>query len=162
VVFIAGMEDEVFPSQKADFDTSQLEEERRLCYVAITRAEKTLYICHANERFVYGQTQFRSRSRFLEEIPPHLLESKATVKKADKPAPKKSAGKSVENFNPFRNKAASNADLNLPYSINERVTHKKFGLGIVRSVSEKTIEVEFTAGKKKFLTAAIDKFIQKA
>ena len=162
VVFIAGMEDEVFPSQKADFDTGQLEEERRLCYVAITRAEKTLYICHANERFVYGQTQYRSRSRFLEEIPPHLIESKTKIKKAEKPAQKKAPGKSVENFNPFKKKAAAGADLNLPYSINDRVTHKKFGLGIVRNVNEKTIEVEFTAGKKKFLTAAIDKFIQKA
>ena len=81
VVFIAGMEDEVFPSQKADYDTNQLEEERRLCYVAITRAEKTLFICHANERFVYGQTQMRSRSRCLEEIPPHLLESKTKKEK---------------------------------------------------------------------------------
>lgn len=161
VVFIAGMEDEVFPSQKADFDTGQLEEERRLCYVAITRAEKTLYICHANERFVYGQSQYRSRSRFLEEIPPHLIESKTKV---EKPVQKKkpTASKGVENFNPFKKKAAGSADLNLPYSVNDRVTHKKFGLGIVRNVNEKTIEVEFTAGKKKFLTAAIDKFIQKA
>jgi len=160
VVFIAGMEDEVFPSSKADYDTNQLEEERRLCYVAITRAEKTLYICHANERFVYGQTQPRSRSRFLGEIPPHLLENK---NKKEKPVQKKTTEKkkSIENFNPLRDKKSAGNTLDLPYSVNERVTHKKFGMGIVRAVNEKTIEVEFTVGKKKFLTAAIDKFIQK-
>ena len=160
VVFIAGMEDEVFPSQKADYDTSQLEEERRLCYVAITRAEKTLFICHANERFVYGQTQARSRSRFLEEIPPHLLENK-TKKES---APKKKVvrkSKSAENFNPFREKSSGTEGKDLPYSVNEKVSHKKFGMGIVRSANEKTIEVEFAVGKKKFLTVAIDKFIQK-
>lgn len=127
--------------------------------MAITRAEKTLYICHANERFVYGQTQYRSRSRFLEEIPPHLLAGQP--KKEERTFTKKPEKKtSVENFNPLRSKAEK-VDANLPYSVNERVSHKKFGLGIVRAINDKTVEVEFTVGKKKFLTAAIDKFIQK-
>lgn len=162
VVFIAGMEDQVFPSERADFDSGQLEEERRLCYVAITRAEKQLFIAYAGERFVYGTTQYRSKSRFINEIPPHLL-NYLTPKKKDSSKEKSNSrlGRSssrIENFNPL--KSSSNPDLK--YKPNDRVVHKKFGLGIVRDINDKTTEVEFTIGRKKFLTQVIDKFIQKA
>ncbi len=162
VVFVVGVEDEVFPGSKVDFDPSQLEEERRLCYVAITRAEEKLYMYYARERFVYGQMQYRTQSRFIEEIPGHLVEL-INVKKIEKaPASKSTAShSSVENFNPFREVDSKKTDSNLPYSIGDKVTHKKFGLGIVRSINEKTVEVEFGIGKKKFLTMAADKFINK-
>ncbi|ADO82897.1 ATP-dependent helicase [Ilyobacter polytropus] len=161
VVFVVGVEDEVFPGSKVEYDPTQLEEERRLCYVAITRAEEKLYMYYAKQRFVYGQMQFRTQSRFLDEIPGHLVEL-MNVKKIEKTPEKKSSVKSsIENFNPIRDGKSKASSSNLPYSIGEKVTHKKFGLGIVRSINDKTIEVEFSIGKKKFLTMAADKFINK-
>ena len=161
VVFVVGVEDEVFPGSKVEYDPTQLEEERRLCYVAITRAEEKLYMYYAKQRFVYGQMQFRTQSRFLDEIPGHLVEL-INVKKIEKaPENKPVAKSSVENFNPIRDGKSKVSDSNLPYSIGEKVTHKKFGLGIVRNINDKTVEVEFSIGKKKFLTMAADKFINK-
>ena len=161
VVFVVGVEDEVFPGSKVEYDPTQLEEERRLCYVAITRAEEKLYMYYAKQRFVYGQMQLRTQSRFLDEIPGHLVEL-INVKKIEKAPEKKTSGKSsIENFNPIRDKKSKASSGNLPYSIGEKVTHKKFGLGIVRNINDKTIEVEFSIGKKKFLTMAADKFINK-
>ena len=161
VVFVVGVEDEVFPGSKVEYDPTQLEEERRLCYVAITRAEEKLYMYYAKQRFVYGQMQFRTQSRFLDEIPGHLVEL-MNVKKIEKTPEKKPSVKfSIENFNPIRDGKSKESSSNLPYSMGEKVTHKKFGLGIVRSINDKTIEVEFSIGKKKFLTMAADKFINK-
>lgn len=161
VVFVVGVEDEVFPGSKVEYDPTQLEEERRLCYVAITRAEEKLYMYYAKQRFVYGQMQFRTQSRFLDEIPGHLVEL-INVKKIEKASESKPTAKaSIENFNPIRDGKSKASSNNLPYSIGEKVTHKKFGLGIVRSINDKTVEVEFGIGKKKFLTMAADKFIDK-
>ncbi|WP_320046626.1 UvrD-helicase domain-containing protein [uncultured Ilyobacter sp.] len=161
VVFVVGVEDEVFPGSKVEYDPTQLEEERRLCYVAITRAEEKLYMYYAKQRFVYGQMQFRTQSRFLDEIPGHLVEL-INVKKIEKaPEGKPAVKSSIENFNPIRDGKLKTSGTKLPYSVGEKVTHKKFGLGIVRSINDKTIEVEFSTGKKKFLTMAADKFINK-
>ena len=77
-VYIAGMEEDTFPSYRAlEFaDPADLEEERRLCYVGITRARKVLTLTSAAERMVYGQTYLKSPSRFLSEIPPELIDHK--------------------------------------------------------------------------------------
>ena len=69
VVFITGLEEGLFPNEKALSDFEGLEEERRLMYVAITRARKRLYISHAQTRMLHGQTRYNVRSRFLEELP---------------------------------------------------------------------------------------------
>lgn len=74
VVFIIGAEEGLFPSYRAMDSTEELEEERRLCYVAMTRAKKDLYILCARQRMMYGQTSFTKPSRFLSEIPQELLE----------------------------------------------------------------------------------------
>lgn len=74
LVFIAGLEENLFPHTRAQNSQSELEEERRLCYVAITRAEKYLYITHAMKRRVYGEEMPAEPSRFLMEFPPELLE----------------------------------------------------------------------------------------
>jgi DNA helicase II / ATP-dependent DNA helicase PcrA len=74
LVFIAGLEENLFPHTRAQNSQSELEEERRLCYVAITRAEKYLYITHAMKRRVYGEEMPAEPSRFLMEFPPDLLE----------------------------------------------------------------------------------------
>src|SRR5262249_6769094 len=74
VVFIIGMEERVFPGNRAFLDNEEMEEERRLAYVGITRAEKKLYLTCARSRLLYGRTNSNAPSRFLEEIPNQLKE----------------------------------------------------------------------------------------
>lgn len=69
IVFLVGFENEIFPGARASFDEKEMEEERRLCYVALTRAEKKLYLSHTAIRFVYGQDRLATPSVFLKEIP---------------------------------------------------------------------------------------------
>ena len=73
VVFLIGLEDGVFPHVRSIGDPDELEEERRLCYVGITRAERRLYLCHAWSRMMFGSTDYRPPSRFLDEIPSELM-----------------------------------------------------------------------------------------
>ncbi len=73
-VFIVGLEDGIFPHYRSMTDSAQLEEERRLLYVGITRAQKRLYLCHAWGRTLFGQTNYNPPSRFLNELPPSLLD----------------------------------------------------------------------------------------
>ena len=80
-VFIAGLEENVFPSYRSIGDEDRLEEERRLMYVGITRARNRLYLCRARERTLYNQTSYNEPSRFLREIPARLLEDEWTQKK---------------------------------------------------------------------------------
>jgi len=74
VVFLVGMEEGLFPHSRCQEDPSELEEERRLCYVGMTRAKDRLYLTCAHSRMLYGNIQYNTRSRFLEEIPPELLD----------------------------------------------------------------------------------------
>jgi len=74
-VFIAGMEEGLFPHSRAATSEEDLEEERRLCYVAITRAQKNLYITHAMQRRIFGEESITEPSRFLNELPLELLEN---------------------------------------------------------------------------------------
>ena len=74
VVFVVGMEESIFPHSRALTDPAQMEEERRLCYVGMTRAKDRLYLLHANSRVLYGGIQANMASRFLGEIPEHLRE----------------------------------------------------------------------------------------
>ena len=74
IVFLVGFENEIFPGARASFDEKEMEEERRLCYVALTRAEKKLYLSHTAIRFVYGQDRLATPSIFLKEIPEKLLD----------------------------------------------------------------------------------------
>ncbi len=88
VVFMTGMEEGIFPGERAGDSGEQLEEERRLCYVGMTRAREKLYMTNAKRRRVYGSYQFNRPSRFLTEIPTHLLEveGKKNIGKAVTPA----------------------------------------------------------------------------
>ncbi|MGI6588323.1 MAG: DNA helicase PcrA [Peptococcia bacterium] len=71
-VFLIGMEEGIFPHYRAFYDSQELEEERRLCYVAMTRAQERLYLVNARERYLYGRKNMNQSSRFLEEVPPQL------------------------------------------------------------------------------------------
>ena len=78
VVFLAGMEDGLFPGFRAMEKDEDMEEERRLCYVAVTRAKEQLYLTCAERRLLYGRTQYSHPSRFIDEMPEELLESNIT------------------------------------------------------------------------------------
>lgn len=73
-VFMVGMEENLFPSARSQDDNARMEEERRLCYVGITRARERLYLSHAARRMLYNQMQFNDRSRFIDDIPPRVME----------------------------------------------------------------------------------------
>ncbi len=158
VVFLTGLEQEIFPGFAALTEESVLEEERRLCYVAITRAEEELYLTHAKERMVYGRTSYmRPPSTFLEEIPKELVEGRKAVEEEKIKKIESKVKTSIENFNPFKTKA--NIDCN--YSVGEKLVHKKFGIGIVKGIEEKAITIKFSEGEKKILLAIADKFLEK-
>ncbi|KKP48499.1 MAG: Superfamily I DNA and RNA helicase [Candidatus Woesebacteria bacterium GW2011_GWA1_33_30] len=83
VVFIVGMEEGIFPHSRSLWEKEQLEEERRLCYVGITRAKETLILCYASKRLFYGETSSNAPSRFLSDIPEHLLNGSLEIIKND-------------------------------------------------------------------------------
>ncbi|MFH1611710.1 MAG: 3'-5' exonuclease, partial [bacterium] len=74
IVFVVGCEDGVFPHSRSLFDPRQMEEERRLCYVALTRAKEKAYMTYAKQRRIFGQTTINPPSRFILELPSHLVE----------------------------------------------------------------------------------------
>ena len=87
VVFLPGFEDGIFPSIQSASDPEELEEERRLAYVAITRAKERLYCIHVRERLIFGKTQFNPRSRFIDEIPEEIIDLGYMPKKEESPQP---------------------------------------------------------------------------
>jgi len=128
VVFLTGMEEEVFPHQRSLTNPRELEEERRLAYVGITRAEQRLYLTRAVSRNWYGRPAFHSPSRFLSEIPAALIEWKrdaAAVAAASTPASARLASR--PGVNAVGNRAVP------ALTAGDRVNHDKFGLGTVVS-----------------------------
>ncbi|MBO0821904.1 MAG: ATP-binding domain-containing protein, partial [Nocardiopsaceae bacterium] len=130
VVFLTGMEEEMFPHQMSLTDPKQMEEERRLAYVGITRAERRLYLSRAASRTSWGRPAFHSPSRFLSEIPAELVEWKRSGADA--------AGSSM----PAGARMASRPNASVPgnrivpaLAPGDRVTHDKFGLGTVVSAN---------------------------
>ncbi len=117
-VFISGLEEGLFPHEQAAYEHGGLEEERRLMYVAVTRARQRLYLSHAQSRMLHGQVRYGIPSRFLDEIPEELLKRLNT-----KPTAKAYASLSVQT-------SSTNA---YPYKIGQSVRHAKFGEGVVVS-----------------------------
>ncbi|MBQ2956191.1 MAG: DNA helicase PcrA [Clostridia bacterium] len=93
-VFLIGMEDEIFPTSRSLFDEEKMEEERRLCYVGITRAKRQLYLTNARSRALYGSRQFNMKSRFLDEIPPRLIENLNQSRQSERRMPPARTGSS--------------------------------------------------------------------
>jgi len=165
VVFLAGMEEGLFPSARSSQTAEDLEEERRLCYVAITRAKEQLYISNAKTRTLYGQTTHQTNSRFLTEIPSTLLEEdgvsgtdRAFSQTAQIPQLVKRSATEI-----FRTvSASSSADkVSLDYTAGERVHHKKFGDGTIIQVQkfekDAMLEISFDSGETKRLMAVFAK-----
>ncbi|MCG7339883.1 DNA helicase PcrA [Staphylococcus sp. ACRSN] len=146
IVFIMGMEESLFPHIRAikSDDDHEMQEERRICYVAITRAEETLYITHATSRMLFGRPQSNMPSRFLREIPEDLLE-KVNQSKA-KPQNNngfKSATKQPEKRGYSRRATTtSKSQTNSDWKVGDKVVHKSWGEGMVSNVNEKNGSVE--------------------
>ncbi|NHZ70434.1 MAG: ATP-binding domain-containing protein, partial [Proteobacteria bacterium] len=117
-VFLTGLEDGVFPHMRALGDPKELEEERRLCYVGITRAEERLYLTRAWSRNMWGQTNYNGASRFLGEIPDHLLTKAKRVRRSA----------TMEARQPTT--TVSDADV----SVGDTVRHAHWGEGVVREI----------------------------
>ncbi|MGL4988944.1 MAG: ATP-dependent helicase [Cetobacterium sp.] len=166
VVFLTGVEDDIFPgSKKVLFNPEELEEERRLCYVAITRAEEKLYITYAKSRFVYGEFLGKMKSRFIEELPEGVLER---TERAQEILPKSRSSHNGNKLTGYKNVIDAN-DLkklknisNSPFSMGEKVIHSKFGLGKVVEISEKKLGVQFVDGKRDIAIILATKFLTKA
>ncbi|MEN9897945.1 MAG: hypothetical protein RLZZ66_1594 [Pseudomonadota bacterium] len=124
LVFLVGLEEGLFPSQQSIYDVGKLEEERRLCYVGITRAREKLYITHAEKRLLYGRETPTSKSRFLRELPTELLEEVRPKREVSRPITAKSPSFSMTSLP----KAMQNES---SYSLGQRVEHDSFGAGVI-------------------------------
>ncbi len=174
VVFVAGMEEGIFPHASYDGDEASVEEERRLAYVAITRARKRLYLTHATTRRTYGSVQANAPSRFLREIPETDVERVGVgssgfagvgwEKRGDRHGTFGSGrGSSVYGGNVFGSRTRSTGGSSRPaaapapvgpkpdaaraaasFAAGDHVSHKTFGPGVVLAASGDTIEVKFT------------------
>ncbi len=143
VVFLTGMEDGVFPHMRALGQTKELEEERRLAYVGITRARERLYVTRSSMRSAWGQPAYNPPSRFLEEIPETLIEWKRKGGSAAPPSlgsSSSAAGSSVLSTgrgggaNRFATRRGVREREVVALTVGDRVTHDSFGLGTVVAV----------------------------
>ncbi|WP_048601179.1 DNA helicase PcrA [Rubeoparvulum massiliense] len=121
-VFLVGMEEGLFPHNRALSDEHEMEEERRLAYVGITRAEKGLYLTYARSRTIYGRIQSMPASRFIDEIPEELLERDG--KKQQQAMFRSSTSLRSQRIHP-------GADLTLSWKVGEKVQHGKWGIGTI-------------------------------
>lgn len=169
-VFMVGMEDGIFPSHMTISygDDGELEEERRLCYVGITRAMKDLTLTCAQQRMIRGETQYNKVSRFVREIPRELVDLGHTIQekkpKAEDllPTPTKySKMKEIlqsRNYKPREFKVTKSGSLD--YDVGDTVRHIKFGVGIVKEIVEGgrdyevTVEFDKVGVKKMFASFA--------
>lgn len=125
-VFLIGMEEGIFPHNNSLMDPEQLEEERRLCYVAITRAKQNLWITNARKRTIFGMDSYNPTSRFIDEIRPELLDS--NVMKTE-PV--------------FILKKENEIDTSIEYQFGDKIIHETFGIGVVVGIDKSIISVAF-------------------
>lgn len=154
LVFLAGLEEGLFPHQMSIDEPGRLEEERRLCYVGITRAEQQLVMSYAEQRQLHGQTRFNPPSRFLNELPnalvndvrPKVKTYRTSYQKSYPGGEKKSASASVANVY---------AQADSGFSIGQRVSHAKFGDGVITdaegSGASARVQVNFSTAGRKWL-----------
>ncbi len=153
IVFIPGMEDGVFPSMQTIMEAGELNEERRLAYVGITRAKEKLYLIKTRERMLFGSTTHNRESRFVTEIPSNLLEKTGNENIF---ANHQYEYKSQQKFDPFAKKPATQPTSN-HYQVGNTVYHKAFGTGMVLSTtpmgSDTMLEIAFDKVGTKTLMA---------
>jgi DNA helicase-2/ATP-dependent DNA helicase PcrA len=144
LLFLCGMEDGLFPHQRSLNDAAGLEEERRLCYVGITRARKELYLTHAEQRRLHGEQKYSIPSRFLREIPAELVEEVRPAMVVSRPIYRRTESLSTAIAGGLR--------------LGQRVRHGKFGEGVVLrssgSGAHTQVEVNFEGSGTKWLVVA--------
>jgi len=164
VVFLSGLEDGLFPGQRSMASEDDLAEERRLCYVGITRARARLFMTFAGQRTLFGQTQYQKKSRFLTEIPGELLDEQATEQKSafsfDSDTSRRGDYQSPADKVSFSTLPKVN---DLPkgetnFKVGDKVEHRKFGGGVVKVAqavgNDMRLEVDFeNVGRKNLLAA---------
>ena len=176
-VFLVGFEDGLFPGMRSIGDAEEMEEERRLCYVAITRAKQTLTISHARQRMLYGRTSAALPSRFLKEIPESCIVRKGAVRRVQEPARGYDSGFSqIPNYGGTTKKpqpkhmsssVASNQKATyLELNQGDMVMHAAFGRGLVLSVMKMSgdalLEIAFDdIGTKKLMAKTASAHMKK-
>ena len=154
LVFLAGMEEGLFPHRMSMDKIASLEEERRLCYVGITRAKSKLYLTHAESRRLHGEVNLCRPSRFIKEIPKQLIDEiklKTTISRTK-----------VNRRNGMRDSLSSGAEIpQTEISLGQRVAHGKFGEGVVLNYegqgSNARVQVNFDAAGSKWLVLSYAK-----
>ncbi len=145
LVFIAGLEEGMFPSQQSLEEIGRLEEERRLCYVGMTRAMKKLYLSHAESRRLYGQEKYHKPSRFLRELPASCIEEIRMQSQVTRPV---NVGRLSSTF-------TQESFENTGFSLGQQVMHAKFGEGVVLNYEgsgpQSRIQVNFANVGSKWL-----------
>ncbi|WP_440996660.1 DNA helicase II [Arhodomonas sp. SL1] len=149
VVFLAGMEEGLFPHRMSLDEPGRLEEERRLAYVGITRAQERLLLSHAERRRLHGRDEYTVPSRFVDELPPELVEEIRARFAVSGPGVRAAvSGPAVE----------PEAEASVPFQLGQRVQHRKFGEGTVLTLEGNgagaRIQVHFDAAGTKWLVAA--------
>ena len=170
-VFMAGMEEGLFPHARTLLDDTEIEEERRTCYVGITRAQRRLYLTYARQRTIYGRTEMSHPSRFLAEIPEELVEHKAadffaesahTRERSDVWGRGTSGTRRVYMPPPPQHTAADGSvirpDSAAKFTAGDAVRHSKWGDGRIVAISGEGEEAELTIA---FHGEGIKKFVQK-
>ena len=181
-VFLVGFEDGLFPGMRAIGDPEEMEEERRLCYVAITRAKQTLTISHAKQRMIYGRTSGTLPSRFLKEIPESFIVKKGGYRARTAAEPSASAGDSYPRYSGGSSYAAKRAAARhsessmlqsgtaqapmLDLNKGDMITHAAFGRGLVLSVmkmgGDALLEIAFDdIGTKKLMAKTASAHMKK-
>jgi len=149
LVFLAGMEEGLFPHQRSSDDPAKLEEERRLCYVGMTRAKRRLFLTHAEARRLHGADYYPMASRFIREIPAELIEEVRLRASVSRPAYRR-AEQSMS--------GAPSASDNGDFRLGQRVEHPKFGEGVVLMYegqgSHARVQVNFESAGAKWLVVA--------
>jgi len=151
VVFISGLEEGLCPHEQSTYEANGLEEERRLMYVAVTRARQRLYLSHAQSRMLHGQVRYGIPSRFLDEIPDELLKHLNS-----KPVAKSGYGRDYNELPAVMSKQQSSTQKSaMPWKVGQQVAHNKFGNGVVVSyegnANDMRVQVNFGREGLKWL-----------
>lgn len=160
-VFLMGMEEGVFPGIRAFSDEAEIEEERRLCYVGITRAKERLFLSRAQSRTLFGSTKYNLPSRFLEEIPAELLDCKEErakiVSDIEHIGGARPVGFGKSGFLAQKDEVKKAAAPKVQFAPGDQVKHRKFGIGTIVSAqpmgADTLLRIAFEEGEKKLLAA---------
>jgi DNA helicase-2/ATP-dependent DNA helicase PcrA len=150
-VFVSGLEEGLFPHENSLTEADGIEEERRLMYVALTRARRRLYLTYTQSRMLHGQTRFNVPSRFFQEIPPELMRK---LKGGMRPTSGLYGGRAYAGSVPVQ-PSMQGSDSGIPWRIGQSVTHPKFGAGVIVSAegrgADARVQVNFRGSGLKWL-----------